>query len=252
MNQKATIILVSLLLLGGIAATGFGLLSSQSTTSVAPESNPVTTDNLFNQQSDANALGLANERSSGLSAPKPNLLNTNPIASLSPQPSLAQPLTKAKQYNSFPGIIPASQLANKKAVIQTDKGNIEFEIYVDSPKAASNFIFLAQDGFYDGLTFHRIVPNFVIQGGDPNGDGTGGPGYLFEDEPVTKPYLRGTVAMAKRAEPNTNGSQFFIVLTDNPPLEPKYTIFGMVTKGMEVLAKIQQGDLIKKVTILGS
>lgn len=153
-----------------------------------------------------------------------------------------------KTYDHFPGSLPTSELTNKKAVIVTDKGNIEFEIFPDSPKAASNFMFLTKDGFYDGLTFHRVVPGFVIQGGDPKGDGTGGPGYQFEDEPVTRKYNKGIVAMAN-AGPNTNGSQFFIMLEDNPSLPPNYTIFGAVIKGQEVISQIQVGDVMKKVTI---
>ena len=156
--------------------------------------------------------------------------------------------TQAKKYLKFPGVFKPEELQNKAAVIQTDKGNIFFEIYTDSPKAASNFIFLAINKFYDGLTFHRVVPGFVIQGGDPLGSGTGGPGYQFEDEPVTKQYTKGTVAMAN-AGPNTNGSQFFIMLEDNPTLPPNYTIFGKVTLGQEVVNKIQVGDIMQKVSI---
>lgn len=156
-----------------------------------------------------------------------------------------------KQYTSFPGILPEGELINKKAVIQTAKGNIEFEIDPEALKAASNFIFLAKDGFYDGLTFHRVVSGFVIQGGDPAGNGTGGPGYKFEDEPVTLDYKKGIVAMAN-AGPNTNGSQFFIMLSDHPELPKQYTIFGRVISGQEVVDKIQVGDVMEKVTIESS
>lgn len=153
-----------------------------------------------------------------------------------------------KRYSRFPGTLTPAELTDKKAVIQTKKGIIEFEIYPEATKAASNFIFLARDGFYDGLTFHRIEPGFVIQGGDPLGNGTGGPGYAFEDEPVTRQYLKGVVAMAN-AGPNTNGSQFFIMLGDNLNLPPKYTIFGRVLKGQEVVEKIGKGDVMESVTI---
>lgn len=191
--------------------------------------------------------------------PQPDLTQTTQINpqqfSAAPQQSPAAPAVAGasakprKKYNTFPGVLAPENLKNRTAVIETDKGKINFEIYPEATKAASNFIFLAQEGFYDGITFHRVEPNFVIQGGDPNGNGTGDPGYLFADEPVTRPYLRGTVAMAKRAEPNTNGSQFFIVLADNPPLDPKYTIFGRVTTGMDVVAKIQVGDVMRKVSV---
>lgn len=170
----------------------------------------------------------------------------NPNAQTQQQPNTQNKMTK--QYSSVPAVLTEAELKGKKAVIVTAKGNIEFQIYTDSPKAASNFIFLAKDGFYDGVTFHRVVPGFVIQGGDPTGTGSGGPGYRFEDEKVTRKYEKGTVAMAN-AGPNTNGSQFFIVTVDNPPLENLYTIFGKVTKGQEVVDKIQVGDVMQKVTI---
>lgn len=156
--------------------------------------------------------------------------------------------SSARQLNRFPGILHEDLLINKKAVIETDKGKIEFEIYPEATKAASNFIYLAANGFYDGLKFHRVEPGFVVQGGDPRGDGTGGPGYAFEDEPVAKPYTKGIVAMAN-AGPNTNGSQFFIVLEDQPSLPPRYTIFGNVLTGMEVVERIRIGDIMKRVTI---
>lgn len=148
----------------------------------------------------------------------------------------------------FPGKLPDAELLKKKAVLETEKGVIEFEIFGDeAPLAASNFIYLAKAGYYNGLTFHRRVEGFVIQGGDPSGNGTGGPGYQFEDEPVKRKYDRGIVAMAN-AGPDTNGSQFFIMLADYP-LPPSYTIFGKVTKGLEAVDAIKVGDKMTKVTI---
>ncbi|MEY4045723.1 MAG: hypothetical protein RIR19_192 [Chloroflexota bacterium] len=127
------------------------------------------------------------------------------------------------------------------AVIETTAGTIEFELLDEiAPKAAGNFSTLAKKGFYDGVIFHRVVPSFVIQGGDPDGTGRGGPGYTFEDEPVTLGYARGTVAMAN-AGPNTNGSQFFICLQDLPQLPPKYTVFGQVLAGLSVVDAIAAG-----------
>ena len=128
------------------------------------------------------------------------------------------------------------------ATIGTTKGDIEVEVFTEgAPKAAGNFLDLAEKGFYDGVIFHRIVPGFVIQGGDPTGTGTGGPGYKFADEPVQGDYYRGTLAMAN-AGPNTNGSQFFICLADLAGRLPKsYTIFGQVTKGMDVVDAIAAG-----------
>lgn len=162
-----------------------------------------------------------------------------------PQPA-ELPLEKVKKLSKFPGVLKPEDLQNKKAVIETSKGRIELEIYPESPKAASNFLLLSANGFYNNLTFHR-VEDWVLQGGDPTGNGTGGPGYKFEDEPVTKDYVRGIVAMAN-AGPDTNGSQFFILKKDYP-LEPNYTIFGKVILGLEVVDKLMVGDMMQKVTI---
>ncbi len=158
------------------------------------------------------------------------------------------PTLNKKRYSQPFADLPVDQLKNKKAVLETNKGIIEFEIYPEATKAATNFISLTNDKFYDGLSFHRVVPGFVIQGGDPVGNGTGGPGYKFADEPVTKKYVKGIVAMANSG-PNTNGSQFFIMLEDNLNLPPNYTIFGKVIKGQDVVSKIQVGDLMNTVTI---
>jgi len=154
-----------------------------------------------------------------------------------------------KKYDTAPPVLSEAELASKTATITTQKGQIKIELFgKDAPKATSNFIFLAKDSFYDGLTFHRRDEGFVIQGGDPEGNGMGGPGYQFEDEPVTRNYDRGIVAMAN-AGPNTNGSQFFIMLADNTDLPKNYTIFGKVTEGMDVVDKIQIGDVMQKVDI---
>ena len=151
---------------------------------------------------------------------------------------------------AFPGVLDASKIDNKKVVITTDKGVIEFDLYADkAPKAVSNFVYLTEQNYYNGLTFHRVVPGFVVQGGDPVGDGTGGPGYEFADEKVIGDYLEGTVAMAN-AGPDTNGSQFFICLKDQPSLPKDYSLFGQVTKGMDVVSKIAVGDKMNKVEIL--
>ena len=158
------------------------------------------------------------------------------------------PLARNKRLSQFPGILKPENLQNKKAVIQTAKGIIQLQIYPEASMAASNFMLLAANGFYDGLTFHRIEPGFVVQGGDPVGDGTGGPGYEFADEPVTRDYKKGIVAMANSG-PNTNGSQFFIMLEDNPGLPKKYTIFGQVISGMDVVEKITIGDVMQRIVI---
>ncbi len=166
-------------------------------------------------------------------------------AQVQPQPS-ELPLSKNKQLTRFPGIVPSDELKNKKVVMQTTKGLIELEIYPEATKAASNFLILTSNGFYDGLTFHR-VEDWVIQGGDPLGTGSGGPGYQFEDEPVTRPYVKGTLAMANSG-PNTNGSQFFILKKDTS-LQPNYTIFGHVIAGQDIVDKIAIGDVIQKAAV---
>lgn len=149
---------------------------------------------------------------------------------------------------AFPGILPDTQVANKIARLKTTKGVIVFELLPkEGPNAASNFAYLVGRKFYDGLTFHRVVPGFVIQGGDPQGSGFGGPGYAFEDDKVNLPYKKGIVAMANSG-PDTNGSQFFIMLEDNP-LPPAYSIFGRVISGQDVVDKIEVGDKIAEVTI---
>jgi cyclophilin family peptidyl-prolyl cis-trans isomerase len=127
------------------------------------------------------------------------------------------------------------------ATLHTNHGAIELELHDDdSPKTVENFRKLAADGFYDGVIFHRVIPDFMIQGGDPTGTGTGGPGYQFEDEFNDHPVARGALAMAN-AGPNTNGSQFFIVTADACPwLDGKHTVFGRVTNGMDVVDTISQ------------
>jgi peptidyl-prolyl cis-trans isomerase B (cyclophilin B) len=127
------------------------------------------------------------------------------------------------------------------ATLQTNHGAIEVELHdADAPKTVENFRKLAGDGFYDGVTFHRVIPDFMIQGGDPTGTGSGGPGYTFEDEFNDHPVARGALAMAN-AGPNTNGSQFFIVTADECSwLNGKHTVFGQVTSGMDVVDAISQ------------
>jgi peptidyl-prolyl cis-trans isomerase B (cyclophilin B) len=127
------------------------------------------------------------------------------------------------------------------ATLHTNHGPIELELFdEEAPKTVKNFVDLASDGFYDALSFHRVIPDFMIQGGDPSGDGTGGPGYTFEDEPNEHGVVRGALAMAN-AGPNTNGSQFFLVTVDEAPwLDGKHTVFGRVTAGMEVVDTISQ------------
>jgi len=126
------------------------------------------------------------------------------------------------------------------ATLHTNHGAVELELFPgEAPKTVDNFLSLARDGFYEGVIFHRVIPDFMIQGGDPTGTGSGGPGYTFEDEFNDHKVVRGALAMAN-AGPNTNGSQFFIVTADACPwLDGKHTVFGRVTSGIEVVDKIE-------------
>jgi peptidyl-prolyl cis-trans isomerase B (cyclophilin B) len=138
-----------------------------------------------------------------------------------------------------------------RATIETDRGVIELELYPQhAPKTVNNFVFLAQEGFYDGLSFHRVISNFMIQGGDPTGTGTGGPGYSFEDEVQDNPLTHetGVISMANSG-PNTNGSQFFITHSPQPHLNGKHTVFGKVVSGQDVVDAIRQGDRIIRIKI---
>jgi peptidyl-prolyl cis-trans isomerase B (cyclophilin B) len=156
----------------------------------------------------------------------------------------------SKQWDSKPEmqIDPAKSYG---ATIETNRGTIELELSpTDAPKTVNNFVFLAREGFYDGVTFHRVIRDFMIQGGDPTGTGRGGPGYSFEDEVQGNPlqHERGVISMAN-AGPNTNGSQFFITHAPQPHLNGKHTVFGKVAKGLDVVDAIQQGDRMERVQI---
>jgi len=138
----------------------------------------------------------------------------------------------------------------KKAIIETKKGNIELILFEnEAPNTVANFEKLAKKGFYDGLTFHRVIPDFVIQGGCPEGNGTGGPGYTIKCE--INPHKHGTGALSMaHAGKDTGGSQFFITHSPQPHLDGVHTVFGKVIKGMEVVNSIKPGDIIRKITIL--
>jgi cyclophilin family peptidyl-prolyl cis-trans isomerase len=137
-----------------------------------------------------------------------------------------------------------------RARIHTAKGDIVFSFYPDeAPQHAAAFIKLARAGFYDGLTFHRVEPGFVIQGGDPSGNGTGGPGYQIDAEFSNLPHVKGTVAMARSSNPNSAGSQFYICLDDAPFLNKQYTVFGQTIEGQDVVDAIRKGDVMETVTI---
>jgi len=160
----------------------------------------------------------------------------------------AAPEPKKKTYSSPP---PMTIDTDKKytAIIKTEKGDLELELFAsDVPVTVNNFVFLARDGFYNGTTFHRVIPDFMAQGGDPLGTGMGGPGYTFADEITGHTHVIGALSMAN-AGPNTNGSQFFITYAPQPHLNGKHSVFGQLTKGMDVLKKIKSGDAIIQITI---
>jgi peptidyl-prolyl cis-trans isomerase B (cyclophilin B) len=158
-----------------------------------------------------------------------------------------------KQWNSPPEM----QIDPEKryvATVETNRGVIELELYPQyAPVTVNNFVFLAREGFYDGVRFHRVIPNFVIQGGDPTGTGRGGPGYQFQDEFDGNPlkHETGVISMAN-AGANTNGSQFFITHSPQPHLDGRHTVFGKVTSGQNVVDAIEQSDMMESVTITES
>ncbi len=135
--------------------------------------------------------------------------------------------------------------------LETTKGEVQLELYPEhAPKTVNNFVFLVKEAFYDGISFHRVIDNFMVQGGDPTGSGMGGPGYKFEDELSGNPLKHGSkvISMANSG-PNTNGSQFFITHLPQPHLDGKHTVFGKVIQGEDVVDSIQQGDLINEASV---
>ncbi|GAC1537216.1 MAG: hypothetical protein NVS2B17_09600 [Candidatus Velthaea sp.] len=144
----------------------------------------------------------------------------------------------------------ATEAKTLRARIHTAKGDIVFSFYPDeAPQHSAAFIKLARAGFYDGLSFHRVEPGFVIQGGDPSGNGTGGPGYQIDAEFSKLPHVKGTVAMARSANPNSAGSQFYICLGEASFLNNQYTVFGQTTEGQDVVDAIRKGDVMETVSI---
>ncbi len=194
------------------------------------------------------ALVLLGVGCSGSNAPT---AQTDPKEEL--QVTFNEPVQEEKTSSmpswEFPGVLAPEEIDNKRVRITTDKGEIVFDLFDDTaPKTVSNFVYLTKAGYFNGIVFHRREEGFVIQGGDPKGNGTGGPGYEFEDELNDKyTYERGIVAMANRG-PNTNGSQFFVML-GNTPLPKAYSIFGRVVEGMDVVDKIKVGDVMKAVVV---
>ena len=228
----------------GLALAGFGCST--------PASTPVVTPDAV-KPSEPSSSAITPSSTSMTSSTQPSWQPTEAQVTTSFSLVPSAPVVKQKEAYAFPGVLPGKELEGLHVRIKTKKGDIVFEILPkEGPKASSNFAYLTKNGFYDGLVFHRVVPGFVIQGGDPMGAdanlaGQGGPGYSFPDDPVSMPYNQGIVAMANSG-PNTNGSQFFIMLENNP-LPPSYSIFGRVTQGIEVVKQITVGDVMQSVTL---
>ncbi len=168
-----------------------------------------------------------------------------PVAASTPTAASTQPggtTTKTKTYSAAP---PMTIDVNKKyfATIKMDIGDIKLELFPkDAPVTVNNFVFLARDHFYDGVTFHRVIPGFVAQAGDPTGTGSGGPGYTIKDEVNARKFIDGTIGMAKTSAPNSAGSQWFICYAPQPNLDGGYTAFGQIVSGRDVLDKITPRD----------
>lgn len=187
----------------------------------------------------------------GQPRPTPTAMPSVPSPSLRQVPTVAVTGTPVarKTYTSRP---PMTIDVNKvyTATIVTDKGEMVFRLFPQlAPVTVNSFVFLAREGFYDGLTFHRVEPGFVIQGGDPKGDGTGGPGYTLPAEFNPTKHITGTLAMARAQDPDSAGSQFYITLAPQPHLDNQYTVFGQIASGMEVAYKIVRGDVIRRIII---
>ncbi len=162
--------------------------------------------------------------------------------------SCADTTPEPKTYSTPPPMV-ISTSKQYIATIETNKGDLVLELFAsDVPVTVNNFVFLTREGFYDGLTFHRVVPDFVVQGGDPTGTGAGGPGYSFADEFTEHTHVVGALSMAN-AGSDTNGSQFFITYSPQHHLDGKHSVFGQLIEGTDVLNKIEQGDTMIRITI---
>ncbi len=159
-----------------------------------------------------------------------------------------EPAPKPKTYSAPPPMtIDTSK--QYKATIETEKGNLVLELFAsDVPTTVNNFVFLAGEGFYNGTTFHRVIPGFMAQGGDPTGTGTGNPGYFFPDEFTEHKHVAGTLSMANSGS-NTNGCQFFITYAPQSHLDGKHSVFGQLIEGMDILEKLENGSVIKRIVI---
>ena len=191
------------------------------------------------------------ERLAMTSTPSPSGLATAPLTPGAH--SAASPTPQGSMTNSTPSDLTttdANGLSKATVVMNTSEGVIKFKFYsVDAPKTVNRIAELIRSGFYNGLTFHRVVPGFVIQGGDPDGNGTGGSGQKLDAEFNKRRHVEGAVAMARAADPNSADSQFYISLGTHPHLDNNYTVFGQVVEGLDVAKKIKQGDKMTSVVI---
>ncbi len=170
------------------------------------------------------------------------------LTSCATTPSEPAPTLKLMSYSEPPTMI-IDTSRQYTATIETEKGNLVLELFAsDVPVTVNNFVFLAREGFYDGTTFHRVIPDFMAQGGDPTGTVTGGPGYKFADEFTEHTHVTGALSMAN-AGPNTNGSQFFITYAPQPHLDNHHSVSGQLVDGMDILKVIKNGDTIVRITI---
>jgi len=162
-----------------------------------------------------------------------------------------KPTDNTTQIKAIEIPIKEKVMSNDVVKVELEAGTVTIELYPDvAPETVANFEKLIKKGFYDGLTFHRVIPGFMAQGGDPDGTGMGGPGYSIKAEFNDKKHVRGTLAMARSADPDSAGSQFYICFGSQPHLDGQYTIFGQVTDGMELIDDVKNGSIIKKMTLV--
>ncbi|CAI8003293.1 Peptidyl-prolyl cis-trans isomerase-like 3 [Geodia barretti] len=217
--------ILSVLLLAGVALLSFAacnLITPPSLGQTEPAASPPAGSGSAGSAPIPTATLISGSASGGAGAPTPAVLVSGGRS--------------MKQWSTAPPVT-IDTSASYTAVLHTTAGDITVDLLTsDAPNTVNNFVFLAREGFYDNAIFHRTIPGFMIQGGDPTGTGSGGPGYRFADEPVNRPYSRGVMAMAN-AGPNTNGSQFFLMHADYA-LPPSYTIFGQTVAGVETIDNI--------------
>ncbi len=236
MNRQAYLVLV---------VTMFAILVAAACVPATPPVAPISAPAAAAPSATPATKAAAPAAPAVAAVPVPPADNSRPLAKLSP----------AERNARFSAAAPASIKPNAiyQATIVTDKGNIVAELYPDAPQGVNNFVTLAQNGYYDGLTFHRVEPGFVIQGGDPKGDGTGGPGYTIPAE-IKHTHARGALAWARTGDQvnptrASSGSQFYVTLQETPFLDGQYSVFGQVISGLEVVDKIAMGDKIQRIDI---